>query len=103
MQFFWTSVALTVMLYRVMISIVLVVQFAHIPDVDSLIVNSEDAAQAVKVVEGRPVPGEDAGADAVGRGVGRLQQPPIASFPPHNRLLRIIGSELVGQPTAAHG
>ena len=42
------------MLYEVIISILV-----FLPNVDSLIVNSEDAEEAANVVEGRPVPGED--------------------------------------------
>ena len=63
-----------------------------LPDVDSLIVNPEYAAQAGNVGEGGPapskdelgqhavpplpVPGEDGGGDAVRRSLACLQQPP---------------------------
>ena len=63
--------------------------------------NPEDAAQAVSVVEGRPVAGEDVCADTVGRGVSCLQQSPIVPLLPHN-YLGLIVSELGDYPTTTH-
>jgi len=53
------------------------------PNVDGLIVNPEQAAEAGKVGEGGPVPGEDGRGDAVGGSLVRLHQPPSRSLLSH--------------------
>ena len=85
-----------------------------LPNVDGLIVNPEQAAEAGKVGEGGPeagedelgqhvalhlpVPGEDGRGDAVRRGLIRLHQPPSGSLLSHLCQLLVLGDSL----TAAH-
>ena len=64
--------------------------------------NPDDAAQAVNVVEGRSVPGEDVRADTVDRGVSCFQQSPIVPLLPHNLSLRLLVSELGDYATTTH-
>ena len=72
-----------------------------LPNINSLIVNPDDATQAVNVVEGRPVPGEDVRADTVDRGVSCFQQSQIVPLLPHN-LLGLLVSELGDYATPTH-
>ena len=63
--------------------------------------NPDDATQAVNIVEGRPVPGEDVRADTVERGISCFQQSPIVPLLPHNRLGLIV-SERGDSATTTH-
>ena len=79
-----------------------------LPNVDSLVVNPEHTAQAGKVGEGGPVPGEDelgqhvelphhlpvpgedGRGDTVRRGLARLHQPPSGPLLPHHCQLLVV-------------
>ena len=79
-----------------------------LPNVDSLVVNPEHTAQAGKVGEGGPVPGEDelgqhvelphhlpvpgedCRGDTVRRGLARLHQPPSGPLLPHHCQLLVV-------------